>query len=163
MAKISGFSVEEGKIPKLSLRDWVLAIIQDKEKRKNKDAIFIMNEVFIFVNEVVPSLKSEFDFKSAWCGPYSEKVVKSLEHFIDAKVLEVKESKSTAIGFTYELTESGAKKASEITSKLPASLRDKIEFLKTAVSHMGPTGMFQYIYSIYPEYVFLREGGENIV
>ncbi len=31
------------------------------------------------------------------------------------------------------------------------------------LSIMGSNGMAQYIYSMYPEYIFIKEGGENIV
>ena len=40
---------------------------------------------------------------------------------------------------------------------------DKMEFMNATLSLMGSQGMTQYIYSMYPEYIFIEDGGENIV
>lgn len=163
MAKES-FIVEEQDPPEMPVKNWVLAMIFDKGERRSRDALSIMYEVFILTKEVLPSIEPKFEFERNCFGPYSEKVAKSMRQFLSTNLLEMKENDSTATGgFDFLLTESGAQKAGKIIQKFSESLRGNMEFMKLVTAHMGLTGMLQYIQSIYPEYVYLHERGENIV
>ena len=51
-------------IPKLSIKDWTLILIYNGGENKPKDALTIMNEIFIFTQEVLPPIRNEFEFKS---------------------------------------------------------------------------------------------------
>ncbi len=159
----SDFSIQEKDVPSLPVKDWLLIVIHDKDDQKPKDVLSIINEIFIFAWEVLPSIKSDFEFRTTCAGPYSEKIMGALKQLLSDNLLEKKENGSSPGGeHGYVLTEKGRKKAEKIASGLPKTAREKMEFVKNTISHMGPIGMMQYIYSIYPQYVFLNEGGEFI-
>lgn len=153
-----------GELPDIPLKNWVLAIIHDKGERRSRDALTLMNETFIFVKEILPSIDADFEFKSKIYGPYSQKVADSVKQLLLTKLLEIKEnSASNSMQCEYYLTDSGADKADKLKSKLPKELRDKMAVMNTSTNNMGAFGMLQYICSIYPEYVYLNERGGNLV
>ncbi len=158
------FIVEKGDIPQMPLKSWILAMIRDKDQARARDALSIMYEAFIFSKEVLFSIESQFEFKSSNQGPYSEKVALSVKDLLSSNILKTKKEKSSTGGPNdYILSESGIKESEKTFHKLPVAMRDKIEFMNFITGKMGLTGMLQYIYSIYPEFVYLREGGEDIV
>jgi uncharacterized protein YwgA len=164
MVKKFVIEVEERQIPKLSIKDWVLVKIYKKEERRPRNPVSLMNEIFIFIHEVVPSIKDDFEFKSMYLGPYSVHVAEAVKQLVSMGMMEIevdKEQDDNELKFT--LTDEGAKKAKIIATKLPVPLREKLDFMNTTTSHMGPYGMLQYIQSIYPEYVFLKKDDENNV
>lgn len=158
------FIVEKGEIPQMPLKSWILAMIRDKDQVRPRDAISIMYEAFIFSKEILSPIESQFEFKSSNQGPYSEKVTLSVKGLLSSNMLKTKKDESTVGGLNgYVLTDNGNKEADKTFHKLPEAMRDKIEFMNFITGKMGLTGMLQYIYSIYPEYVYLREGGEDFV
>ena len=96
MAKKTLSSVEERDIPKMTIENWVLAIIYDKDERRPRDALGLMDEVFIFMKELLPSIEPEFGFKCNCCGPYSENVANSVKQLLSTNMLEMKENESTS-------------------------------------------------------------------
>lgn len=164
MAQKPFFIVKKGDIPQMPLKSWILAMIRDKDQVRPRDALSIMYETFIFSKEILSPIESQFEFKSSSQGPHSEKVAVSVKGLLSSNMLEMKKDKSSIGGFNgYVLTGSGIIEAEKTFQKLPVAMRDKIEFMNFITGRMGLTGMIQYIYSIYPEYVYLREGGEDIV
>ncbi len=164
MAQKPIFTVEKGDIPQMPLKSWILAMIRDKDQVRPRDALSIMYEAFILSKEILSPIESQFEFKSSNQGPYSEKVVASVGKLLSSNMLKTKKDESSATGlYNYVLTDSGIKEAEKTFHKLPVDMRDKIEFMNFITGKMGLTGMLQYIYSIYPEFIYLREGGENIV
>lgn len=158
------FIVRKEDIPKMPIKNWVLAIIHDKDERRIRDAVTLMNEVFIFAKEILPSIEQEFEFKRTGFGPYSKTVAKSASQFLSTNILELKELDSLSpTRYGYLLTEGGAKKADKLHQMLSKPLRDRMQFMRFATNQMGPAGMLQYIHSLYPEYVYLRDGGEKVV
>lgn len=151
-------------IPKLSIKDWTLILINNGGENKPKDALTIMNEIFIFTQEVLPPMKNEFEFKSTIGCPYSKKVAESLNQLISSNMLKnADEEEEPLVMNTYNLTEKGSSRAEQIKKSISQGFMDSMEFMNATLSLMGPSGMTQYIYSMYPEYIFLKEGGENIV
>ncbi len=123
-----------------------------------------MYETFIFSKEILSPIESQFEFKSSNQGPYSEKVALSVKGLLSSNMLKTKKDEKSVTGlYNYVLTKVGIKEAEKTFYKLPVAMRDKIEFMNFITGKMGLTGMLQYICSIYPEYVYLREGGEDIV
>lgn len=164
MAEIPNFNVESSNIPNISIKDWILVINLNKDKKNPKDAVTLMNQIFIFSKEILPSMENEFEFKRTGFGPYSEKVTKYVNELISEGMIKIKEngpSMSTKHG--YVITEMGEKKTEHILQKLPKELKDSIEFVNNAITYMGSMGTIQYIHSLYPEYVFLKEGGDKFV
>jgi len=158
------FIVEKGDIPQMPLKSWILAMIRDKDQVRPRDALSIMYEAFIFSKEILSPIESEFEFKITSQGLFSEKVAASVKILLSSNMLKNKEDESSVGGLNgYVLSESGIKEAEKTFHKLPVAIREKIEFMNFITAKMGLTGMLQYIYSIYPEYVYLREGGEDIV
>ena len=157
-------SADEGNIPKMPVKNWVMAIIHDKGERRPRDALSIMNEVFIFMKELLPSIESEFGFRSCGYGPYSEKVAGSINQLLSSNILGMEENESLFLGrYRYLLTENGAEETDRVVLGLPKALREDMEFMRITTTHMGLTGMLQYIQSIYPEYIYLHDRGEKIV
>lgn len=164
MAQKPFFIVEKGDIPQMPLKSWIFAMIRDKDQARARDALSIMYETFIFSKEVLSPIESQFEFKSSNQGPYSEKVALSMKGLLSSNMLKTKTDELSIGGLKdYVLSENGMKEAEKTFQKLPVAMRDKIEFMNFITGKMGLTGMIQYIYSIYPEYVYLREGGEDIV
>lgn len=164
MAKENDFVLKKEDIPKMPINNWVLAMIHDKDERRTRDAVTLMNEVFIFAKEVLHPIEQEFEFKRTGFGPYSKTVAKSVSQFLSTNIMELKENDSlSSSGYGYLLTEGGAKKADKLHQMLSKPLRDRMQFMRFATNQMGPAGMLQYIHSLYPEYVYLREGGEKVV
>ncbi len=158
------FTCEPKDIPKLSILDWTLILINNGGENKPKDALTIMNEIFIFAQEALPSIKNEFDFKSTIGGPYSKKVAESINQLLSSNMLRIVEDEEISpLGITYNLTDDGKNKAEEVTKKIAQGFSDNMEFMNATLYLMGSHGMIQYIYSTYPEYIFIKEGGENIV
>ena len=77
------------------------------------------------------------------------------------KIIE-DEDKSLLIN-SYNLTDQGRIRAEQIKNGITQGFRDSMEFMNATLSLMGSNGMTQYIYSMYPEYIFIKGGGENIV
>ena len=132
MAKKPSSNVVGSNIQKIPIKDWILVANLEKDKKIPKDAVTLMNQVFIFFREALPSMKDELKFKRTGFGPYSEKVAESVNQLISEGMLKVKEndpSNSTING--YVLTENGAKKAEHILQKLPLDLKhgQKVTFL----------------------------------
>ncbi len=123
-----------------------------------------MNQIFIFTQEVLPAIKNEYEFRSTIGCPYSKKVADSFNQLLSSNLLRTTydEEKSPVIT-TYNLTDDGKVRAEKIQNEIAQGFRDKMEFMNAALSLMGSNGMTQYIYSMYPEYIFIKEGGENIV
>ena len=164
MPKKIGFNVEDIDIPKIPLEKWVMAIIRDKGEKKPIGPLTLMNKMFIFAKEVLPFTIDEMEFKRTGCGPYSEKIAESVRKFCSSNILEIKEDKSPIPeGYGYSLTEKGAKKAEKSFQKLPEELREEMEFRNHIIDCMGLWGMLQYIRSIYPEFIYLHEGGDKNV
>jgi hypothetical protein len=164
MAKKPIFSVDEQYIPKMPLKNWILAMLHDKGGRRSIDALSIMYETFIFIKEVLPSIESNFEFEFTGCGPYSENIAKAMKQLLSTNMLEIKKNEPSILGgYGYLLTKSGAKKAEQIFLQFPEALRDKMKFMNSVTGLMGLTGMLQYIHSTYPEYVYLHERREAIV
>lgn len=164
MAQKPFFIVEKGNIPQMPLKSWILAMIRGKGEVRSRDALSIMYETFIFSKEILSPIEFQFEFKSSNQGPYSEKVALSVKDLLSSNMLKTKKDKSSTGGLNgYVLSDSGIKEAEKTFQKLPVAMRDKIEFMNFITGKMELTGMLQYIYSIYPEYVYLREGGEDIV
>jgi len=164
MAQKPFFIVEKGDIPQMPLKSWFLAMIRDKDHARVRDALSIMYEAFIFSKEILSPIEAEFEFKNSNQGPYSEKVAHSVKGLLSSNMLKTKKDESSATGlYNYVLTDSGIKEAEKTFHKLPVAMREKIEFINFITRKMGLTGMLQYIYSIYPEFVYLAEGGEDIV
>jgi hypothetical protein len=163
MPNTSIFRVEKGEIPEIPLKNWILALFHDEDKKSSKDALSITFEVFILIKEIIPSLEPKLDFRSKGYGPYSEKVALSMKQLLATNMLTLTEKDPEAFGgSSYVLTEAGAKKAEKILYKLPKTLRDELKLMDTVTTKMGIIGMIQYIYSIYPEYIFDFEGGLEI-
>jgi hypothetical protein len=150
-------------IPKLSIKDWTLLLIYNGGENKPKDALTIMNEIFIFTQEVLPPMKNEFGFKSTIGCPYSKKVAESLNQLISSNMLKNADDDKSLVMNTYNLTEEGRIRAEQIKNSISQGFKDSMDFMNATLSLMGSSGMTQYIYSMYPEYIFLKEGGENIV
>jgi uncharacterized protein YwgA len=164
MAKKPASTIEGSYIPKIPIKDWILVANLEKDKKNPRNAVTLMNQVFIFSREVLPSMKDEFEFKRTGFGPYSEKVAESVNELILEGMLKVMEGEPTITTRNrYVLTENGAKKAEQIHKKLLKVLKEKIKFTNRAVTYMGSMGTTQYIQSLYPEYVFLKEGGDKFV
>ncbi|UCE75429.1 MAG: hypothetical protein JSV56_06940 [Methanomassiliicoccales archaeon] len=164
MVKRPYFTPASQDLPDMLLKNWVLIILHDKGAGRKRDAHSLTNEVFISVKELLPSIEPKFEFKSECGGPYSDKVAQCVKQLLATNMLVKKENDSGGEGgYSYNLTKSGLEKANKIILKLPENLRDNMSQLNFILGQMGPTGMLQYIHSIYPEYVFLRKGGENIV
>lgn len=158
------FAGDVRDIPKLSIKDWTLILINNGGENKPKDALTIMNEIFIFTQEVLPPIKNEFEFKSTIGCPYSKKVAESLNQLITSNMLKNSEDEEKSLVInTYNLTEVGRTRAEQIKKSISQGFRDSMEFMNATLSLMGSNGMTQYIYSMYPEYIFIKDGGENIV
>ena len=163
MPNRSIFRVEKGDIPKLPIKNWILAMLDDKGKKRPRDALSITFELFILSKEILPSLEPKLELKCKGHGPYSEKLASSMKKLLSTKMLELTENDSEATGgYSYVLTEGGAEKAEKILYKLPKTLREELKLMNTITTKMGKTGMIQYIYSIYPEYVCDFKGGKEI-
>ena len=158
------FADDVKDIPKLSIKDWTLILIYNGGENKPKDALTIMNEIFIFTQEVLPQINNEFEFKSTIGCPFSKKVADSLSQLLSSNMLKTTEDeeKSPVIN-TYNLTDEGRTRAEQIKKGITQRFRENMEFINATLSIMGSNGMAQYIYSMYPEYIFIKEGGENIV
>ncbi|MEE9152153.1 MAG: hypothetical protein V3U20_10035 [Thermoplasmata archaeon] len=164
MAQKPFFNFDKKDIPEMPIQNWILAMIRDKGKRRPRDALSIMYGVFIFTKELLPSIEPEFEYKCTSCGPYSEKVALAMKQLLSTNMLGMKGNGSSVLGGnSYILTEIGAKEAEKIVHKLPDVLKDKMEFMHFITTQMGLTGMVQFIYSIYPEHVYLHERREDIV
>jgi hypothetical protein len=158
------FASEVKDIPKLSLKDWTLILIYNGGENKPKDALTIMNEIFIFTQEMSPEINNEFQFRSTIGCPYSKKVADSITQLLSSNMLKTTydEEKSLIIN-TYNLTEEGRTRAEQIKKSISQDFKDSMEFMNATLSLMGSNGMTQYIYSMYPEYIYIKDGGENIV
>ncbi len=159
MAKKPRSNTKSDDLPKMTIEDWVLAVIYDKDGRRPRDAPTIMNEMLIFTKEVLPSLELEFGFTSTGSGPYSKNVANAMNQLISTGMFENKGDEPSKYGGNYMITDSGAEKAKKLISKLPEGLREDMDFMRIVTTSMGPTGMLQYLHSIYPEYVYLQSGG----
>jgi uncharacterized protein YwgA len=158
------FAGDVRDIPKLSVKDWTLILIYNGGENKPKDALTIMNEIFIFTQEVLPQINNEFEFKSTIGCPYSKKVADSLSKLISSNMLKNSEDEEKSLVFNkYNLTEEGRTRAEKIKMSISQGFKDNMEFMNATLSLMGSNGMTQYIYSMYPEYIFINGGGENIV
>jgi hypothetical protein len=163
MVKKSDFFSEERNLPKMSIQKWILLVFYDKDEVRSLDTLSIMYESFIFVKEFLCSMESEFGFKSSGYGPCSDIVDNAIKQLISTNMLDMKKNEASALdGYSYVLTETGAKKAEQTFLQLSELLKKKVTFMNSITSKMGLTGMLQYIHSIYPEYVYLHERRENI-
>lgn len=160
MAQNQYFRVENENIPAMPIKNWIILLLASKDKRKIHDVHSIMMETFLFVFEVLPSLKEKFEFKSTSYGPFSDKVVMIINQLLSTKMIKVKpHGKHVFGGRGYVLTDAGAQKAEKLIHQLSPDVRLKMDQLKFTTNHMGLTGMVQFIYSNHPEYVFLPDGG----
>jgi hypothetical protein len=159
MAEKPRSNANPDRLPKMTLEDWVLTAIYDKDERRPRDAPTLMNEILIFTKEVVPSLESEFGFKSTGSGPYSRNVANAINRLLSKGMLEIKGDEPSEYGGYYILTDSGTEKAENLISKLLGELREDMDFMRIATANMGPKGMLQYLHSVYPEFVYLQRGG----
>ncbi|UCF07785.1 MAG: hypothetical protein JSW28_09120 [Thermoplasmata archaeon] len=156
MAGRSPFSVPPEKVPKLASEDWILIFIWDGKDEQKKDAVAITNQVFCFLQEFLPSLASDFHFKSSGHGPFSEKVKETADKLLDGGLLECSPGTVQPV---YGLTEKGKKRAEALFKKLPKEVVEGLNFMHFLARSMGPVGVLQYIHSVHPEYVHLKEGG----
>lgn len=162
MAQNQFFNAENENIPSMPIKNWIILLLASKDTRKIHDVHSIMMEAFLFVFEVLPSLKEKFEFKSTSYGPFSDKVVMIINQLLATKMIKVKShDKNVYGGRGYILTEAGFHKAEKLIHQLSPNVRLKMEQLKFTTNHMGLTGMVQFIYSNHPEYVFLPESGER--
>jgi hypothetical protein len=158
------FAGDVKDIPKLSIKDWTLILIYNGGENKPKDALTIMNEIFIFTQEVLPAINNEFEFRSTIGCPFSKKVADSLTQLLSSNMLKNSEDEEKSLVInTYNLTEEGRIRAEQLKKGITPRFRDNMEFMNATLSLMGSNGMTQYIYSMYPEYIFINDGGENIV
>jgi hypothetical protein len=158
------FAGEVKDIPKLSIKDWTLILINNGGENKPKDALTIMNEIFIFSEEMLPEINNEFEFRSTIGCPFSKKVADSLTQLLSSNMLKNSEDEEKSLVMNaYNLTEEGRIHAEKIKKSISQEFRESMEFMNATLSLMGSNGITQYIYSMYPEYIFLKEGGENIV
>jgi hypothetical protein len=164
MAQKPYFTVENENIPSMPIKNWIILLLASKDKRKIHDVHSIMMETFLFVFEVLPTLKEKFEFKSTSYGPFSDNVVMIINQLLATKMIKVKtHDKNIYGGRGYVLTEAGSQKAEKLTHQLLPEVRLKMEQLKFTTNHMGLTGMVQFIFSNHPEYVFLPRGAERNV
>lgn len=153
------FPPEDQNVPVMPIKNWIMLLLANKKNIIAHDVHSIMMEAFILSKEVVPSLESKFDFKSTAYGPFSDKVASTIPQLLSTKMIKVKaDNKAIYGGFGFILTEAGAVKAEKLDHKLPLVLKERMKLLKSATRLMGLTGMTQFIYSNYPEYLFLSKG-----
>jgi uncharacterized protein YwgA len=159
MAKKPGFNLKREDLPKMSVENWILVMLYNKEERRPRDAPTIMNEMLILTKDVAPFLELEFRFAGTGSGPYSKKIATAINQLISTGMFELKAGESSKSGNNYIMTESGAEKAKKLILKLPEEFKSELDFMHLTVAHMGSTGVLQYLHSIYPELVYLDRGG----
>jgi hypothetical protein len=159
MAENQYFTSENQNIPTMPIKNWIMLLLANKINIIAHDVHSIMMEAFILSKEVVPSLESKFEFTSTAYGPFSDKVASTIPQLLSTKMIKVKaDNKAIYGGFGFILTDAGAEKAEKLNHRLPMELKERMRLLKSATRLMGLTGMTQFIYSNYPEYVFLPKG-----
>lgn len=164
MAEDQYFTSENQQVLVMPIKNWIMLLLANKKNIVAHDVHSIMMEAFILSKEVVPSLESKFDFKSTAYGPFSDKVASTIPQLLSTKMIKVKaDNKAIYGGFGFILTEAGEEKAKKLDHKLPEELRQRMQLLKSATKVMGLTGMTQFIYSNYPEYLFLPKGDKDHV
>jgi hypothetical protein len=164
MAQDSIFAMEKQNIPSMPIKNWIMLLLASKRNIIAHDVHSIMMEAFILSKEVLPNLETEFEFKRTPYGPFSDKVASTIPQLLSTKMIQVKSAnKDIYGGFGFILTDAGAQKAEKLIHRLPGDLKERMHLLKSATRLMGLTGMVQFIYSNYPEYVFMPEGEDRNV
>jgi uncharacterized protein YwgA len=164
MAEEENISSQKQDVHAMPIKNWIMLLLANKKNVIAHDVHSIMMEAFILSKEVVPSLETKFDFKSTAYGPFSHKVASTIPQLLSTKMIKVKaDNKAIYGGFGFILTEAGEEKAKKLDHKLPVELRQRMQLLKSATRVMGLTGMTQFIYSNYPEYLFLPKGDRDHV
>jgi hypothetical protein len=159
MADNQYFASEDQNVPSMPIKNWIMLLLANKKNMIAHDVHSIMMEAFILSKEVVPSLESKFDFKKTAYGPFSDKVASTIPQLLSTKMIKIRaDNKAIYGGFGFILTKVGAEKAEKLNHKLPMDLKERMKLLKSATRLMGLTGMTQFIYSNYPEYLFLPKG-----
>jgi hypothetical protein len=138
-------------------------LISNSQEERPCDAFFIMMKTFLLSKEVIPALDPKFEFTNTNGGPYSEKVALSITQLLSTKMLELTDDPRAFGGKSIVLTKAGRDKAVKLKHRLPSKLRANLEFLGFSSLKMGQLGMIQYIYSNYPQYIFLPESGDGFV
>ena len=156
----SVFQVKEHDIPKIPMKNWILALLHGEEHNKPSDFHFIMYQTFIFSREILHSEGSEFEMLGY--GPFSKEVAECIDQLLSSNMLDKRKDKSVIGIYGFDLTEKGKKKAEKILSEFPKNLRGDVDYMKFLTSKMSHCGMIQYIYSLYPEYVHLKKGWINL-
>jgi hypothetical protein len=163
MVKIPYSALEDKDIPDIPIKNWVLMLLSNSQDEYPCDAFFIMMKTFLLTKEVIPSLDPKFDFTNSNGGPYSDKVALSITQLLSTKMLELNDDPKAFGGKSIILTKAGKEKAVKLKHRLPSKLRINLEFLGFSSIKMGQLGMIQYIYSNYPQYIFLPESGDAFV
>ncbi len=144
----------------------------DKQKNILLSVIYLLGKVWgrTYLQKFLYLLNREvfndnlFDYKNYKYGPFCEDINDELTFLeVEGKVQEIPTiTKGLNTSYTYELTESGKKIATEIfDKKVSVKIKHKLIEYTNKFRNYSPTDLLKYVYEKYPEVtensVFERE------
>jgi len=162
MDKKSPWGLDLDRFPRMSREDWVLLILAGQKKGRANSYAALMNDVFFFIKEFASAMEGEFGFRGMGYGPYSAVVAEAMGKLISDEIISIQNNKITGI-YYYTLTDKGNSIYESLCVKIPKKERERMKFAEFLAQRMGALGTQQYLSSVYPEYVFIREPGDTPV
>ncbi len=141
----------ELKLRKDDITKWILMVFAANNFSPIKGKIMLTKLVFLFVNEIEPSLAKKFDFFPYQYGPYSTELAKRINRLLDVGWLESNKKGSI---WEFSLSNSGKELVDDFKDDLGISEEKimKLDEMKVEKNKLPLKKLLKLIYTKFPEF-----------
>lgn len=135
----------------LKRSDWVLLFLGAESGPQECDQLRVMKGLFLLSQEPASPLYGQYQFEAYDYGPVDAAVYRDLDALQLAGLIHVQRSLGSTRK-TYDLTDSGRLRVSELRKFVPRNQLEEIERVKRRVTSFDFDNLLRQIYSEYPDF-----------